>query len=177
MEEYVSGALQPAAQQAYRLRPLVLKVFAEQYDKHADGMPHGIVAVVDIVSCFLCGESFYLLSEQLHLGEFAALEMKKQNAALDMDILVRQKPFREESQSGFLNDVDLDGEQQEKPDLFRSEFLGGMGESECEEEEDTEGDLTVRRQAYTKFSLDECKAMLQRDREVHRRPGRLLGQP
>ena len=93
-------------------------------------MPHGIVAVVDIVSRFLCGESFYLLSEQLHLGEFAALEMKTHNAAIDMDILVRQKPFREESQKGFLNDVDSDDEKQKKPDLFRSEFLGGMGESE-----------------------------------------------
>ena len=129
MKEYVSGALQPAVQQAYRLRPLVLKVFAEQYDKHADCMPHGIVAVVDIVSRFLCGESFYLLSEQLHLGEFAALEMKKHNAALDMDILVRQKPFREESHSGFLNDVDSGEEELKKPDQIRSEFLGGMRES------------------------------------------------
>ena len=63
-------------QQAYRLRPLVLKVFAEQYDKHAECMPHGIVAVVDIVSRFLCGKSLYFESEQLHLAEFAALEMK-----------------------------------------------------------------------------------------------------
>ena len=55
MKEYVSDALQPAVQQAYRLRPLILKVFAEQYDKHADCMPHGIVPVVDIVLRFLCG--------------------------------------------------------------------------------------------------------------------------
>ena len=51
--------------------------------------------------------------EQLHLVEFAPLQMKKFNDALDMDILVRKKPFREEKQGGFVNDVDSDDEKQD----------------------------------------------------------------
>ena len=48
----------------------------------------------------------------MHLVEFAALQMKKYNDALDMDILVRKKPFREEKQGGFINDVDSEDETQ-----------------------------------------------------------------
>ena len=76
------------------------------YDKHADCMPHGIVAVVDHESRSLCGKSLYLESQQLHIVEFAALDMNKYNAALDMDILVRQKPFREGGPGDVANDVD-----------------------------------------------------------------------
>ena len=49
-----------------------------------------------------------------------------------------------------------------------SEFLGGGGESDCDEQEDTEGDLTVRRQALKKCSLDECEAMFGRSKKVER---------
>ena len=60
-------------------------------------MPHGIVELVDRISLFfLCGCSLYH-GEQLHLVEFAALEIKKLNDAMDMDLLVRKKPFREEN--------------------------------------------------------------------------------
>ena len=90
------------------------------------------------------------------------------NDALDMDILVRKKPFREEKQGGFTNDVDSDDEATEKANRLRSEFLGGAGESDCSDVEDTEGDLTVRRQAFKKLDLDECKALLRRDKEVER---------
>ena len=83
-----------------------------------------------------------------------------------MDVLVRQGPFKEENRGGFENDVDSDEEKLDKSDWIRTEFFGGMGKSECEEEEDLEGDLHVRRQAYTKFGLDECKAMLKRDHEA-----------
>ena len=55
--------------------------------------------------------------------------MEKINDALDMDILVRKKPFREEKQGGFTNDVDSDDEATEKPNRLRSEFLRGAGEA------------------------------------------------
>ena len=67
MRDYDGGVVQPAQQYAYRLRPLLLTLFCKGYDKHADCMPHGIVAVVDHVSRFLCGRSRYLESEQLHI--------------------------------------------------------------------------------------------------------------
>ena len=44
-----------------------------------------------------------------------------------------------------------------------SEFLPGGDESDCDEQDDTEGDLTIRRQALKKCSLDDCKRMLGRN--------------
>ena len=44
---------------------------------------------------------------------------------------------------------------------------------DCEEQEDVERDPTVRRQALFKMDLDECKALLRRDRELER--ARALG--
>ena len=93
-----------------------------------------------------------------------------------MDILVRKKPFREEKQGGFVNGLDSEDEKQDaNKNRIHSEFLGGGGgESDCDEQEDTEGDLTIRRQAWKKCSLDKCKAMLARNKEVERAnaPGR-----
>ena len=43
-----------------------------------------------------------------------------------------------------------------------------MGDIDCEMEEKTEGYLTVRRQAYVKFDLQECKAMMKPYAEVQR---------
>ena len=83
-------------QQAFRLRPNLLKMLASVFDKHIERMPCGIVELADLISCFLCGRSLYNLHEQLHLAEFVGLQMKKINDAIDMDILVRKKPFREE---------------------------------------------------------------------------------
>ena len=139
-------------------------------------MPHGIVELVDHISLFLCGCSLYH-DEQLHLVEFAALEMKKLNDAMDMDLLVRKKPFREENQGGFVNDVDSDDEVSKGRTLITSEFLGGAGEDDADDSnvvDDTEGDLTIRRRALFHLSLDECKALLRRDRELQRAsaPGR-----
>ena len=92
-----------------------------------------------------------------------------------MDILVRKKPFREEKQGGFINDVDSEDEKQaEDKKRIYAEFLQGGGDSDCDEQDDTEGDLTVRRQALKKCTLDECKRMLSRNKEVERAnaPGR-----
>ena len=86
-------------------RSLLLQILARQFDKHTEQMPHGIVELVDRISLFLCGCSLYH-DEQLHLVEFAALEIKKLNDAMDMGFLVRKKPFREDDQGGFVNDVD-----------------------------------------------------------------------
>ena len=93
---------------------------------------------------------------------------------MDLDILVRKKPFREEDQGGVINDVDSEGEDTKDSKSIRSEFLGGGGEDDCEEQEDIEGDPTVRRQALFKMTLDECRAVLRRDRELERAraPGR-----
>ena len=65
-----------------------------------------------------------------------------------MDVLVRKKPFREEKQGGFVNDVDSEDENHDADKKRNhSEFLGGGGESDWNEQDDTEGDLTIRRQA------------------------------
>ena len=144
-----SGDSHPAARRAFWLRPLILRhILAPQFDKHIGQMPYGLVHLVDLISSFDCGQSCYHPDEQMHLVEFAALQMKKYDDALDMDILVRKKPFREEKQGGFVNDLDSEDENRdaEKKRIY-SEFLGGGGESDCDEQEDTEGDLTIRRQA------------------------------
>ena len=61
---------------------------------------------------------------------------------------------------GFINDVDSEGEDTKEYNSIRSEFFCGGGEDDCEEEEDIEGDPTVRRQALFKMTLNECKAVL-----------------
>ena len=165
-----------ATRRAFSLRPLILRhILAPQFDKHICQSPHGLVQLVGLILSFECGWSCYHPSEQLHLIEFAALQMKKYNDALDIDILVRKKPFREEKQGGFVNDVDSENENNNADKTrVHSEFLGGGGESDCDEQEDTEGDLTIRRQALNKKSLQECKAVLSRSNEVERAnaPGR-----
>jgi len=83
-----SGDPHSAAQTAFRLRPHLLGILAEQFNKHIESMPQGIVELADLISCFLCGQSLYNSQEQLHLAEFAALEVKKINDAMD---LVAQK--------------------------------------------------------------------------------------
>ena len=106
--KYYSGGAHPAAQMAFRFRPILLQLLAVQYDKHVERLPDGIVELADLISHFLCGCSCYHLDEQLHLSEFAALQIKTINDSLDMDLLVRMKPFKEEKQGGFINDVDSD---------------------------------------------------------------------
>ena len=69
--------LRHAAQSAFQLRPHLLKLLAIHFDRHIERMPHGVVELADLISRFLCGHSMYHLDEQLHLAEFAALEMKK----------------------------------------------------------------------------------------------------
>jgi hypothetical protein len=132
----------PAVRSTFRLRPHLLKILATCFDKRAEQMPHGIVKLVERIAGFVCGRSCYDLDEQLHLGEFATL----MNDAMDMDLLARQKPFRDEKQGGVINDVDSKDEP-EKANARRTEILGGAGESECSEVEDTDGDPRVRRQA------------------------------
>ena len=169
-----TGSSQSVAKRAFSLRPDLLKMIAAQFNKHAERLPHGIVELADCISSFLFGCSLYNVQEQLHLSEFAALEMKKLNDAMNMDLLVRKKPFREENQGGFVNDVDSDAEEGKGRNPITSEFLGGWGEDDDDAVEDTGGDLTVRRQAVVQLSLDECKALLRRDRELERAsaPGR-----
>ena len=133
----VNDADSHLVQQAFRFRPHLLKILASVFDKHIERMPCGIVELADLISCFLCGRSLYNLHEQLHLAEFAGLQMKKINDAIDMDILVRKKPFREENQGGFANDVDSEGEGGQKRNLFQSDFLGGAGD-DGDDIEDTE---------------------------------------
>jgi hypothetical protein len=177
MKDYCGGA-HPAAKSAFRFRPLLLQLLAMQYDKHIELLPDGIVELADLLSRFLCGSSCYHLREQLHLAEFAALESKKLNDALDMELLVRTKPFRDEKQGGFTNDVDSDDDdarEKEETRRLRSEFLGGLDDDDASEVEDTEGgDLLIRRHPVKRLDLDECKALLRRDREVERAsaPGR-----
>ena len=95
--------------------------------------------------------------------------MQKKNDVLDMDILVRKKPFREEKQGGFINDVDSEDEGVKANRLY-SEFLGGAGEDDCSEVDDTESGVAVRRQTL-KIDLDACKTMLKRVKEVERANG------
>ena len=95
-----SGSLHSAAQLALRMRPHLLQILAVHFDKHLERMPHGIVDLADRISIGLCGRSLYKLDEQLHLHEFAALEFQQVTRNMDLDILVRKKPFREEDQWG-----------------------------------------------------------------------------
>ena len=145
-----SGSLHSAAKLALRIRPHLLQILAVHFDKHLERMPHGIVDLADRISMFLCGRSLYKLDEQLHLHEFAALETRQATRNIDLDILVRKKPFREDHERGVINDVDSEGEDTKDSKSIRSEFLGGGGEDDCEEQEDIEGDPTVRRQALCK---------------------------
>ena len=163
-----------AAKEMFRLRPHLLKILAVHFDKHVEQMPQGIVEIADLISRCLYGKSLYNLHEQLHLSEFAAKEMKKINDEMDMDLLVRKKPFREEDQGGFENDVDSEDEAIKKRSFIHSEFVGGAGEDDVDEIDETEGDLTVRRQALFQMSLDDCKALLRREKELERAsaPGR-----
>ena len=132
MKDCCSG-VHPASKVAFRLRPHLLQILAGVFDKHTEGMPSGIVELVDLISSFLCGRSCYNQREQLHLAEFAALEAKKLNDALDMDILVRKKPFREDKQANVVNDVDSEDEGDKQDNRIYSEFLGGAGEDDCSE--------------------------------------------
>ena len=70
--------------------------------------------------------------------------------------------------------MDSDEEGGKEGNAIYSEFLGGAGEDDCDIQEDIDGDPTVRRQALLQLSLDECKAMLRRDKELERAnaPGR-----
>ena len=76
------------------------------FDIHLERMPHGIADLADRISIWLFGRSVYKLDEQLHLHEFAALETRQVTRNIDLDILVRKKPLREENQGGVINDVD-----------------------------------------------------------------------
>ena len=75
-----------------------------------------------------------------------------------------------------MNDVDSDDEVSKGRALITSEFLGGAGEDENDDDvvDDAEGDVNVRRRALFHLTLDECKALLSRDRERERAsaPGR-----
>ncbi len=162
-----SGGSHSAARLAFRLRPPLLKILAYHFDTHAERMPHGTIELVDTISCFLCGHSMYHTDEQLHLAEFVALEAQRINRNIDMDIMVRKKPFRESKQGGFVNDIESEVEAMQEANVMRSEFLGGADEDD-NVVEDAEGDTSVRRQALFHLSLDECKAMLRRDQELQR---------
>ena len=166
------GGAHPTDERAMRLRPLLLQMCSVTFIRHAEQMPEGIVELVDCISGFLCPQSLYH-TEQLHLRQFVALEAHRINQNIDMDILVRKKPFREDKQGGFINDVDSDGEDVKQANAIRSEFLGGAGEDD-EVFEDEAQDMTNRRQALVPLSTDGCKAMLRRDQEIQRTeaPGR-----
>lgn len=125
--------IHPASRVAFRWRPHLLQILAVFFDKHTERMPSGIVELADRISQFLCGCSCYNLQEQMGLSEFAALAAKKLNDAMDMDILVRKKPFREDKQGNVVNDVDSDDEADKKDKPVFSEFLGGAGEDDCSE--------------------------------------------
>ena len=153
---------------AFKCRPLLLKILALHFDKHKERMPCGIIELADRVSVFLFGMSMYKLGEQLHMSEFVALEMQRINCNIDMDILVRKKPFREEKQGGFINDVDSDIEDAKDGTTLRSEFVGGLGEDACEEIDDLDGEQGIKRKAIHQLNLAECQKMLRREAEIAR---------
>ena len=81
------------------------------------------------------------------------MHVKQYTDATYTDILVRKKPFRGENQGSFVNDVGSDAENHDVAERLHSELFGGGGESDCDDIEDTQGDLTVRRQAMHKCTL------------------------
>ena len=73
-----SGNQDSAARRAFWLRPLIMRyILGPQFDKHMYQMPYGLVHLVDHIASYDCGQSCYHPREQLHLAEFAALEMEK----------------------------------------------------------------------------------------------------
>ena len=60
-----SGDVYPTAcAQAFSLRPLLLQIFADFFDKHKEQMPHCIVELVDHISRCLCWISLCNTNEQ-----------------------------------------------------------------------------------------------------------------
>ena len=104
----------------------------------------------------------YDQNEQLHLVELTAKHASDLNRNMDLEILVRKKPFREDVQGGFHNDIDSDDgdEDKQKSNTFHTELLGGTGEDDVVEEDDTLGDGLLKRRALFQLSLDECQAIL-----------------
>ena len=127
-------------------------------------MPHGIINLADHISRFVCGRSLYKLDEQLHLHEFAALEIRQIARNIDLDILVRKKPFRDDKEEGVIHDLESDDDGLKQSNTIRSEFVGGLGEEDEDVQEDVEGNPTVRRRALFILNLNECRALLKRDR-------------
>ena len=146
----------PATKVAFQMRPHLLRILAGVFNQHTERMPSGIVELVDLISQFHCGRSCYNQREQLHLAEFAALEAKKLNDALDMDILVRKKPFREDKEGNVVNDVDSDDEKDKKNDTFTSELLGGAGEDDCSEARPCPKNKQKICKPYTKSCTCKC---------------------
>ena len=159
----------PAARRAFRFRPDLLKIQAKHAFKHTEAMPYGIVTLADLISRFLCGTSCHESREQLHLDEFAAHELKQVNDKMYMDLIVKQKPFREQKQGDAVNDIDPEDDRNDAPaNRPRTEFLGGAGGSDGPEIEDIDGDPTVACTPVHKFNLDECRANPRRILEIER---------
>ena len=88
-----SGDLRRGVRHAVSLSPDLLKLMARYFDKHTYQMPYGLVQLVDLISCCVCGHSSYRSGEQLHVIEFTALQMKEYDDAVDEDLQVRKKTF------------------------------------------------------------------------------------
>ena len=92
---------------SFRVRPKLVSLLAQAAFKHTKAMPCGLVSLADSIAQFLGAKPAYH-PEQLHLYEFVAYEINRFNDSLDLDLLVRKKPFREEKEGHLANDVESD---------------------------------------------------------------------
>ena len=64
------------------------------------------------------------------------------NDNIDMQLLVRRKPFKDEKQQA-INDVDADSDQEPREKNFETEFLGGEAGSDASEVDELEDDVVL----------------------------------
>ena len=74
------------------------------------------------------------------MHEFAARQALDLNDNIDMQLLVRRKPFKDEKQQA-INDVDADSDQEPREKNFETEFLGGEAGSDASEVDELEDDV------------------------------------
>jgi hypothetical protein len=142
-----------------------VSLLAQAAFKHTNAMPHGLVSLADSIAQFLGAKPAYH-PEQLHLYEFAAYEINRFNDSLDLDLLVRKKPFREEKEGHLANDVDSD-EQEYPTERRRARDLecicGACASDESDVQDDDVDAGVVRRVPVVKFDHTDCITLLRRD--------------
>ena len=173
------SAVEPANTQtsgdASQLIALVLlQLLVQTYDGHSSSRLVGLLRVWALFQQLL-GVPQCFHEDQLHLHEFAALECQKIVLHVNMQLLVKTKPFRQNDKDA-ANETDSEQEQPPRPEAKHVEVLGGGVASEDDwsdvDDVDATGPATYR--SNWRPALAELEAVLQRETERQRavQPGR-----